>query len=52
MYAAEQGLNGAVRVLIAAGANIGKKNKDGKTALQLASGNRHTQTAALISGRH
>jgi ankyrin repeat protein len=52
MYAAEQGLNGAVHVLIAAGADVDKRNKDGKTALELARGNRHTQAEALITGRH
>ncbi len=36
MYAAGKGLNGAVRVLLAAGANRDKKNKEGQTALQLA----------------
>jgi ankyrin repeat protein len=49
MYAAEQGLNGAVRVLMAAGADTGKRNKDGKTALQLANGNHHVQAAAVIN---
>jgi len=51
MYAAQQGLNGATRVLIAAGADTGKTNKDGRTALQLATGNNHRQTAAIIDSR-
>jgi uncharacterized protein len=51
MYAAQEGLNGAARVLVAAGADTGKRNKDGKTALQLANSNKHKQTAAILNNR-
>jgi ankyrin repeat protein len=51
MYAAQQGLNGATRVLIAAGADPGKRNKEGKAALQLANTNNHKQTAAILNSR-
>jgi serine/threonine-protein phosphatase 6 regulatory ankyrin repeat subunit B len=37
MFAAQKRLNGAKRVLIAAGADKGKRNKDGKTAMELTS---------------
>jgi ankyrin repeat protein len=52
MYAAQEGLNGAVRVLLAAGANARKVNKQGKTALQLASSHHRIQTAAILSSHH
>jgi ankyrin repeat protein len=52
MHAAENGLNGAVRVLIAAGADTRRRSKEGKTALQLASSNQHKQTATVLSGHH
>jgi ankyrin repeat protein len=49
MYAVQQGLNGVTRVLMAAGANRRKTNKDCKTALELAIRNNHQQTAAILN---
>jgi ankyrin repeat protein len=51
MYAVKGGLNGAVRMLIGAGADRDKRNKDGQTALQLATINAHKQIISMF-GKH
>jgi ankyrin repeat protein len=48
MYAAQKGLNGAARVMIGAGADRDKRNKDGQTALQLATIDAHKQIISML----
>jgi ankyrin repeat protein len=51
MYAAREGLDGAARVLIGARANRDKRNRNGQTALQLATINSRKQIISMLIAR-
>lgn len=48
MHAASAGHTEAVKVFIAAGADINARNNEGQTALELASLKEHTETVNLL----